>query len=79
MDWISNLQAIRRILEAKGFGELSDELLKERMVGGTPGEGFIQVVAKLISIRTGNPAAYDIIREEAEWMIKYAQTIRYLP
>lgn len=79
MDWISKLTEIRRILKPKGFADVSEEMLKKQLAGATGGEIFLLVMDKLISIKDERPEVYALIHEETEWMIKYGQTIGYLP
>lgn len=77
MSWISILDAIHQILTANGFNDISAEIRKAHLTGGTPGEMFTLVLAELISIKEHQPEVYALIREETDWMIAYAKKIGY--
>ena len=77
MNWVDIVKDIHRNLDANGLHEISYEIGEEHKKGGTPGEMFTLVVAKLIAIKEHQPDVYAVIREETEWMIAYAKVIGY--
>jgi hypothetical protein len=78
MYWVDIIKDIYRTLDAHGLHDMSYEIGEEHVKGGTPGEMFTLVVAKLISIKENQPEVYALIKEETEWMIAYAKKIHYL-
>ena len=78
MNWVEVITLIYETLRAKGYRDIVYEIGEEHVKGGTPGEMFILIVTKLMSIKNTRPDVYALIKEETEWMIKYAQILNYI-
>lgn len=78
MNWVETVKTIYQKLDANGFNHISKEIQDEQLKGGTGGEMFTLVVAKLISIKDDQPEVYALIEDETERMIKYARSINYI-
>ena len=64
LNWVNIIKDIYRRLDANGLHHLSYEIGEEHIKGGTLGEMFTLLVAKLISIKDHQPEVYALITEE---------------
>lgn len=79
MDYLEKIELIKKKLVAGNRHDLADEILERQLSGGTGGEVLISVCGRLLSIRKEDKSIFELIKEESESLIKYANSIGLFP
>jgi len=79
MDYLGKIKAIRLKLIEIQYQDLSDEILKLQLSGGTGGEVLISVCSRLLKIQKEHIDVFRQVENEARELIKYANSIGLYP
>ena len=78
MDWINKIEIIISKLEEFGYFESIDKINDAKMILGTPGEMYMEVLTILLNIKNKNGDEYKLISKEIEELISYGNSINYI-
>ena len=79
MDYLEKIGTIKLKLKEIQRNDLSDRILKLQLSGGTGGEVLIAVCSELLKIKKEQYKVYKYFENEADELIKYANSIGLFP